>query len=132
MSQVGERSAILHNTKVQQLVAHKNRLVEIPYTATVGDTLNTLLAKNILAVPVAAPPGQWIGAGGSMIVESDKVTGAVRKQYIGMVSVLDILIHVAEEGEGDDVDCRLSATVSTIIGHSMEGLSLWTIGPHTS
>jgi CBS domain-containing protein len=100
--------------------------------ATVNDALTTLLAKNILAVPVAAPPGQWIGAGGSMILESDKVTGAVRKQYIGMVSVLDILIHIAEAEKEEDVDCRLKAPVSSIIGHSMEGLSLWSISPQTS
>jgi hypothetical protein len=123
---------VLRNTKVQQVVQHGNRLVEIPYTATVNDALNTLLAKNILAVPVAAPPGQWIGAGGSMILESDKSTGAMRKQYIGMVSVLDILIHVAEDGEGDNLEERLTAQVSSIIGHSMEGLSLWSISPHTS
>ena len=123
---------VLRNTKVQQIVQHGNRLVEIPYTATVNDALNTLLAKNILAVPVAAPPGQWIGAGGSMILESDKSTGAMRKQYIGMVSVLDILIHVSEDEEGENLADRLTAQVSSIIGHSIEGLSLWSISPHTS
>lgn len=40
-------------------------------------------------------PGQWIGEGGSMIVESDKQTGAVRKHYIGMVTMLDIVAHIA-------------------------------------
>lgn len=123
---------MLRGTTVQQIVEHNNRLVEIPYTATVNDALNTLLAKNILAVPVAAPPGQWIGAGGSMILESDKATGVVRKQYIGMVSVLDILIHIAEAESEADVDSRLRSVVSSIIGHSMEGLSLWSISPQTS
>ncbi|EFJ19242.1 hypothetical protein SELMODRAFT_233423 [Selaginella moellendorffii] len=121
---------ILHSTSVQDLVRDKGRLVEVPYTATVGDTLNVLLAKNILAVPVAAPPGHWIGAGGSMVVESDKSSGVPRKQYIGMVSVLDILIHVAEREDGS---CeRLQTAISKIIGHSLEGLSLWSIAPHTS
>jgi CBS domain-containing protein len=132
MAQVGEKVGILYNTAVQQIVEHKPRLVEVPYTATVNDALNTLLAKNILAVPVAAPPGQWIGAGGSMILESDRTTGAVRKQYIGMVSVLDILMHIAECEKAEDVDKRLIDPVSSIIGHSMEGLSLWSISPQTS
>lgn len=132
MAQVGEKAGLLRATSVAQVVEHKMRLVEIPYTATVNDALTTLLAKNILAVPVAAPPGQWIGAGGSMILESDKVTGVVRKQYIGMVSVLDILIHIADADKEEDVDSRLKAPVSSIIGHSIEGLSLWSISPQTS
>jgi hypothetical protein len=124
---------VLKLTKVQELVQHKGRLVEVPYTATVGDTLNSLLAKNILAVPVAAPPGQWVGAGGSMIMEADKSTGRMRKQYIGMVSVLDILIHVVEEEGGEeDFAGRLSSTVASVIGHSLEGLSLWTVSPNAS
>lgn len=66
-----------------------------------------------------------------MILESDKATGAVRKQYIGIVSMLDILIHIAE-AEDEDVDTRLKATVSSIIGNSTEGLGLWSISPKTS
>jgi hypothetical protein len=66
-----------------------------------------------------------------MIMEADKSTGHVRKQFIGMVSVLDILIHVVEE-EGHDFADRLSSTVASIIGHSREGLSLWTISPTAS
>jgi CBS domain-containing protein len=124
---------VLKQTKVQELVQHKGRLVEVPYTATVGDALNALLAKNILAVPVAASPGQWVGAGGSMIMEADKSTGQMRKQYIGMVSVLDILIHIVEEEGGeDDFAGRLSSTVASVIGHSLEGLSLWTVSPNAS
>ncbi|KAJ7529971.1 hypothetical protein O6H91_15G082000 [Diphasiastrum complanatum] len=125
---------VLRNATVQQLVQNKRRLIEVPCTATVGDTLNVLLANDVVAVPVAAPPGQWIGAGGSMIVESDKSTGGVRKQYIGMVSVLDVLIHVSEEDESGELDLegKLSTPVSSIIGHSIEGLSLWTISPSTS
>ncbi|KAI5071996.1 hypothetical protein GOP47_0012102 [Adiantum capillus-veneris] len=119
--------------RVQQLVAGKGRLVEVPYTASVRDTLHSMLAHNIVAVAVAAPPGHWIGAGGSMIVESDRVTGAARKQYIGIVSTLDVLFHLAELSNGAQVPTLLAGTrVSTIIGHCLEGLSLWAIAPHTS
>ncbi|KAK1317494.1 SNF1-related protein kinase regulatory subunit gamma-like PV42a [Acorus calamus] len=142
-------AASLRGRTVRDLVAEKRRLVEVPYTATLSYTMNALLANNVVAVPVAAPPGHWIGAGGSMILESDRVTGAVRKHYIGMVTMLDILSHIAEfdrggsiggggegevaasaaEEEGVDVDERMSVPVSSVIGHSLEGLSLWTFNP---
>lgn len=123
------------------MVDQKKRLVEVPYTASLAHTMNTLVANKVVAVPVAAPPGQWIGAGGSMIVESDKQTGAVRKHYIGMVTMLDIVAHIAGDdhlsgggggGDGtDDLDQKMCVPVSSIIGHSFEGLSLWTLNPNT-
>ncbi|WJX70054.1 SNF1-related protein kinase regulatory subunit gamma-like PV42a [Trifolium repens] len=129
----------LKEKKVKDLMVNKKRLVEVPYTASLAQTMNTLVANNVVAVPVAAPPGQWIGAGGSMIVESDKQTGVVRKHYIGMVTMLDIVAHIAGEDHlsgGDDVtedlDQRMSVPVSSIIGHSFEGLSLWALNPNTS
>ena len=131
-------SVRLKEKKVKDMMVGKKRLVEVPYTASLAQTMNTLVANKIVAVPVAAPPGQWIGAGGSMIVESDKQTGAVRKHYIGMVTMLDILAHIAGDDHlscGDnitqDLDQRMSDSVSSIIGHSFEGLSLWTLNPNT-
>jgi len=50
---------IIYNIEVHQLVEHKHRMVEIIFTTTVGEALNTLLVKNILAMPVASPPGIW-------------------------------------------------------------------------
>ena len=110
--------------KVKELMVDKKRLVEVPYTATLAHTMNTLVANKVVAVPVAAPPGQWIGAGGSMIVESDKQTGVVRKHYIGMVTMLDIVAHIAGDensgnldgGDGmEDLDQWMAVPVSSII-----------------
>ncbi|XP_047079158.1 SNF1-related protein kinase regulatory subunit gamma-like PV42a [Lolium rigidum] len=83
-----------------------------------------------------------------MIVESDPATGVARKHYIGMVNMLDILTHIAEAGHDDDaaavgngqaappeaidLDSRMSVPVSSVIGHSLEGLTLWTFHPNTS
>ncbi|KAL2936348.1 SNF1-related protein kinase regulatory subunit gamma-like PV42a [Bienertia sinuspersici] len=130
----------LGDRKVSEIVVEKRRLVEVPYTASLAHTMNTLVANRVVAVPVAAPPGHWIGAGGSMIMETDKKSGLVRKHYIGMVTMLDILAHLAgndvdDDGDGDpadDVDNKLSVPVSSIIGHCLEGLSLWTLNPNTS
>ncbi|MCH96029.1 SNF1-related protein kinase regulatory subunit gamma-like PV42a-like, partial [Trifolium medium] len=52
---------------------------------------------------------------------------------------LDIVAHIAGEdhlsgGDDDvteDLDQRMSVPVSSIIGHSFEGLSLWTLNPNT-
>ncbi|KAI3759633.1 hypothetical protein L6452_07586 [Arctium lappa] len=129
----------LKDKKVKELVSDKRRLVEVPYTATLAHTMNALVANQVVAVPVAAPPGHWIGAGGSMILESDKHTGAVRKHYIGMVTMLDILAHIAGDnpdggggGEDSDLEQRMSVAVSSVIGHCLESLSLWTLNPSTS
>lgn len=121
--------------KVRDLMAEKRRLVEVPYTASLAHTMNVLVANRVLAVPVAAPPGHWIGAGGSMIMESDKRTGLLRKHYIGMVTMLDILAHIAGDDDHDydlvDLDRKMAVPVSSIIGHNVEGLSLWTLNPNT-
>ncbi|KAJ0007856.1 hypothetical protein Pint_30138 [Pistacia integerrima] len=127
----------LRDKKVKDITADKRRLVEVPYTASLAHTMNTLVANKVVAVPVAAPPGHWIGAGGSMILESDKQTGAVRKHYIGMLTMLDILAHIAGDDQvnggddGSDLDKKMSVPVSSIIGHCLEGLSLWTLNPNT-
>ncbi|KAG4944968.1 hypothetical protein JHK87_040975 [Glycine soja] len=129
----------LKEKKVRDLMVDKKRLVEVPYMASLAHTMTTLVANKVVAVPVAAPPGKWIGAGGSMIVESDKQTGDVRKHYIGMVTMLDIVAHIAGDdhlGGGDDItkdlDQKMSDPVSSVIGHSFEGLTLWTLNPNTS
>ncbi|KAL5213520.1 hypothetical protein ABZP36_024367 [Zizania latifolia] len=137
---------VLRERKVGELARAKRRLVEVPYTATLAHTASALLAARVSAVAVAAPPGHWIGAGGSMILESDPTTGAVRKHYIGVVNMLDILAHIAEAGddaateaetpafpgEAVDLDRRMAVPVSSVIGHSLEGLTLWTLHPNTS
>lgn len=129
----------LGEKKVKDLIVDKRRLVEVPYTASLADTMNALMSNRIVAVPVAAPPGHWIGAGGSMIVEADKKTGVARKHYIGMVTMLDILAHIAGDVDADtgnkekeDFEKKISVPVSSIIGHCLESLSLWTLNPNTN
>lgn len=126
----------LRDKKVRDLVLTKRDLVEVPHSSTVSEAMTTLVAHRVLAVPVAAPPGHWIGAGGSMIMESDKQTGAIRKHYIGIVTMLDILAHIAGEGEEEmELDQRMAEKmadpVTAVIGHCLEGLSLWTLNPNT-
>uniref|UniRef100_M4EBI4 CBS domain-containing protein n=1 Tax=Brassica campestris TaxID=3711 RepID=M4EBI4_BRACM len=132
----GNDPSRLINITAKDLTAGNRRLVEVPYTATLSHAMNTLVANSISSLPVAAPPGHWIGAGGSMIMESDKQTGAVRKHYIGILTMLDILAHIAggEHNLSDptDLDRKMGSQVSSIIGHCLEGLSLWTLNPSTT
>ncbi|ESQ27037.1 hypothetical protein EUTSA_v10019455mg [Eutrema salsugineum] len=121
----------LMDFKVKDLTVDKRRLVQVSDNATLADALNVMV-KHVRAVPVAAAPGQWLGAGGSMIVESDKETGSAKKQYIGMVTMLDVVAHIAgNEGE-NGLDKKMAAPVSSIIGHCPEGRSLWSLNPNTS
>ncbi|KAF3954210.1 hypothetical protein CMV_020419 [Castanea mollissima] len=118
----------LRDKHVRDLMVVKRRLVEVPYTTSLAHTMNTLMANHMVAVPVVAPPGHWIRAGGSMIIESNKQIGAIWKHYIGMVTMLDILAHIAgdDQMDGGDVfnlDQKMAVPVSTIIGHCLEGLS---------
>ncbi|KAK4763967.1 hypothetical protein SAY87_013405 [Trapa incisa] len=123
----------LRDKKVRDLVITKRELVEVPHTTTISEAMTVLVSNRVLAVPVAAPPGHWIGAGGSMIMTSDKKTGAIRKHYIGMVTMLDILAHIAGEGEEElgRLDQKMAGPVTAVIGHCLEGLSLWTLNPNT-
>ncbi|KAF8103362.1 hypothetical protein N665_0188s0299 [Sinapis alba] len=130
---------------VKDLTVDKRCLIEVPDNSTLADALNAMLltrmflfpikpvANRVRAVPVAAAPGQWLGAGGSMIVESDKETGSAKKQYIGMVTMLDVVAHIAGEEElENELDKKMAAPVSSIIGHCPEGRSLWSLNPNTS
>ena len=57
----------LRDKHVRDLTVEKRRPVEVPYTVSLAHTMNALVANRVVAVP----PGHWIGAGGSMIMESD-------------------------------------------------------------
>ncbi|EOA34320.1 hypothetical protein CARUB_v10021840mg [Capsella rubella] len=120
MTTVMQSCSRLMEFKVKDLMLDKRRLVQVPDNATLADALNTM----------------WLGAGGSMIVESDKQSGSARKQYIGMVTMLDVVAHIAGEGDDSDsesgLDKKMAAPVSSIIGHCPEGLSLWSLNPNTS
>ncbi|KAJ4850999.1 hypothetical protein Tsubulata_033559, partial [Turnera subulata] len=112
--------------KVRDLMADKRRLVEVPYTASLAHTMNALVANNV-------DWGRWV---------HDLGTGVVRKHYIGMATMLDILVHIAGDdhmpggggggGGVSDLDKKMSVPVSSVIGHCLEGLSLWTLSPSKS
>lgn len=127
---------LLHSTPVQQLVQqlvqHKGPMAEIGFSAPVSDAMRVMADHNATALAVAAPPGEWTGGGGSLVVEVDAATGAPRKQYVGVVTVMDALIHVWDNRFYTDVPARLRSPVGAVLGHSVEALTPWCVSPAAS
>ncbi|GAQ78049.1 Cystathionine beta-synthase family protein [Klebsormidium nitens] len=124
--------AFLRDHKIGDLVVRKQQLIQVPYTSTVGDVINAYLTDDVLAYPITAPPNEWIGAlgGGSSVLESDPSTGLPTKQYIGVISVLDVLMHFADNA--DNIEWALEAPVEKLVGRSIEGLNLIVLRPDTT
>ncbi|CAM6094810.1 unnamed protein product [Calypogeia fissa] len=99
-------SDILETTTVGDLVAHKGRVISVPDTATITEVLSTLAVNNLTAVPVAGV-----------------------SQYIGFVSVLDVVLHIADNLGQPEKEMGLLAV--NIMGQSNESRTLWTLSPTT-
>ncbi|GJP62213.1 hypothetical protein CLOP_g19303, partial [Closterium sp. NIES-67] len=54
-------ASLLERTEIGALVSEKREIISVPDTATVLDALELMNANNIIALPVAAPPGKWLG-----------------------------------------------------------------------
>ncbi|CAI7889973.1 unnamed protein product [Closterium sp. NIES-54] len=65
-------ASLLERTEIGALVSEKREIISVPDTATVLDALELMNANGIVALPVAAPPGKWLGAGGANIVDGEK------------------------------------------------------------
>jgi hypothetical protein len=113
--------SILLRVKVSDLVATKRVLFDVPASTSIGDTLAALEIEHILSVPVFGTPGSWAGAGGAELI----ING---KQYIGIVSVLDLVSSILQNAPYFDqgsVQNALTRPVSSVIGATDESLSLW-------
>ncbi|CAA7025812.1 unnamed protein product [Microthlaspi erraticum] len=111
--------------KVKDLTVNKCPLVQVSDSATLGDALNAM--KVVFWYETGGKPSKSgaCGCGARPMVE----TGSAKKQYIGMVTMLDVVAHIAGE---DGLDKKMAAPVSSIIGHCPEGRSLWSLNPSSS
>jgi hypothetical protein len=110
--------SILLNVKVSELVATKRVLFDVPASTSIGDVLAVLEDEHILSVPVFGTPGEWTGAGGSELI----IDG---KQYIGIVSVLDLVSSILRTYfDQGSVQNALERPVSSVIGATDESLTL--------
>ncbi|CAI5962603.1 unnamed protein product [Closterium sp. NIES-64] len=105
-------ASLLERTKIGALVSKKKEIISVPDIATVLDALDLMNANGIVALPVAAPPGKWLGAGGANIVDGEK-------QYIGVVSMAWQCMWSGEHG-GERVreGAMTAALKAGVQGHS--------------
>ncbi|KAL3693039.1 hypothetical protein R1sor_006690 [Riccia sorocarpa] len=114
---------ILQTTKIGDLAMTKGRVISVPDTATVLDVIRSLTENNVTAVAVAGSANHWVGAGGTYITEG-------QSQYIGIVSILDVVLHIADNVSSPTKDIDILAV--NIIGQSDESRTLWTLSPNTT
>ncbi|KAJ3087224.1 hypothetical protein HK102_011558 [Quaeritorhiza haematococci] len=121
-------------------VGHRLRpreLVEISADSSVGEAVDLMRKYNILALAVFGQKGRWIGAG----LSTDAFTKD--KQYIGLISILDIVIYltnVSIQNDEHEVPFRGgnpvryqsldSIRVIEVVGESDESQSLWLAKPN--
>lgn len=84
--------------------------------------------NDIRSLAVYGTPGHWLGAGGSELIVNNK-------QYIGVISMLDITHYLMEErdrrlkmpGDRDKmgISVILESRIRAVIGETSESLSLW-------
>eukprot|EP00040_Diaphanoeca_grandis_P037208 m.241380 g.241380 ORF g.241380 m.241380 type:complete len:339 (+) comp33773_c2_seq1:215-1231(+) len=121
-------ASMLSSATVGDVVADKRVLVDVSCKTSVADVLALLGRFSILSVPVYGDKGGWIGSGGVDVVIGNK-------QYIGVVSVLDIVVYLLNHSQttapdSTDVDAArltkaLSQPITAVIGSTNESLTLW-------
>lgn len=99
---------------VGDIVAEKRHIIDVEASTSIGDVLNILKEQNILAIPVYGRQGSWLGSGGVDLVSN-------HKQYIGIVSIIDILIFILN-GNPENI---LNHRIVDAIGSTLESRSLW-------
>eukprot|EP00735_Rhodelphis_limneticus_P006295 TRINITY_DN18683_c0_g1::TRINITY_DN18683_c0_g1_i1::g.20388::m.20388 TRINITY_DN18683_c0_g1::TRINITY_DN18683_c0_g1_i1::g.20388 ORF type:complete len:359 (-),score=94.88,sp/Q8GXI9/PV42B_ARATH/31.66/6e-38,CBS/PF00571.23/0.055,CBS/PF00571.23/33,CBS/PF00571.23/1.5e-05,CBS/PF00571.23/7.4e-12,GTP_cyclohydro2/PF00925.15/0.063,GTP_cyclohydro2/PF00925.15/2.6e+03 TRINITY_DN18683_c0_g1_i1:231-1223(-) len=116
----------VHVVTVGEIIKKKNVLLRIHAHSSIEDALTLMGQYGILSLPVFAKAGHWSGAGG---VEVYAHNGEI--QYIGIISILDIVAHLAEQTDEKRPDA-LKAHVSGLIGKTNESLSMWAFKENTT
>ncbi len=99
---------------VGDLVHHKTEIISVEASTSLGNVLNLLKEQNILSVPIYGTKGCWLGSGGVDLVSN-------HRQYIGIVSIIDIIIFILKNDPESVLNCRIVEA----IGSTNESLSLW-------
>jgi CBS domain-containing protein len=100
-------------TKVGDIVAGKPPLLSVDSRATLSSVLEVMNASHATTVGVYGEAGHWLG---------DQLLVVGSKQYIGMVSILDVVAFLASEGS---VEARLQSPITEVIGATTETQSVW-------
>lgn len=103
---------------IGDLIINKKHLISVESSTSISLVLNLLQSENILSIAVYGIQGSWLGSGGINLISN-------HRQYIGIVSILDILIFILK-GNPETV---LNHRIVDAIGSSNESLSLWVEPP---
>jgi CBS domain-containing protein len=119
--------SVLMRFTVWNLVKDKMLLFDVAASTRIIDVLMLLKEQKLLSVPVFSTPGSWTGAGGAELIVGGK-------QYIGIVSVLDLVAFIFRNSASSSeppatqeasVHNAITRPVSAAIGCTEESLSLW-------
>ncbi|KND04278.1 uncharacterized protein SPPG_00016 [Spizellomyces punctatus DAOM BR117] len=128
--------ALLDRYTLEDVLKDKpaEKLVQVHADASALDALTLMKNHHILAVPVYGEKGRWLGAGGT-----EAFAGS--RQYIGVVSILDIVDFITTLLP-DDLGAPLPSHATTgphpdlshirvmdLIGETLESRSLWVARP---
>jgi CBS domain-containing protein len=112
---------VLLQAKIHHLIASKEALIDVSASTPIVEVLSLLEQKQILSVPVFDAPDSWVDADRAEIVVKNK-------QYIGIISVLDLVVYIfrnsSETNPSEDASV-LARPVSSAIGSTEESLSVW-------
>ena len=103
------------SVKVGDIVKDKREMFAVEAHTPVGEVLDILREENLISVGVYGAPGSWLGSGGVTLVSS-------QKQYIGVVSIVDLLSFILSGGDAEE---RITSRVVLAIGSTQESMSLW-------
>ncbi|CAM9207398.1 unnamed protein product [Ectocarpus fasciculatus] len=101
--------------KVGDVVKDSAPIRAVDCRTTVAATLDVLSEQGVTTIAVHGEVGHWLG-------EAKLVCG--KRQYIGMVSILDILSYLLKHADG--LEHHLSSRITEAIGSTTETLTVWT------
>ena len=111
---------------INEVIKHKRDLISFEYSTPISLILNNLRNENILSIPIYGTIGSWIGCGGVNLV-------ANHCQYIGIISIIDILVYLVKNllvtSENNNLETLLNHRIIDVIGSTNESLSLWVEPP---
>ncbi|KAI9340033.1 hypothetical protein DFJ73DRAFT_845799 [Zopfochytrium polystomum] len=101
-------------------------IVDVEASAPLSAALAAMRKRSVTAIAVYGNRDHWIGAG------STTVCTAAGKLYIGIISILDIILHLAAHSTESYQQVIENTRISSIVGAHSEGQSLWVGNPAES
>lgn len=120
----------LLRTSIGVFASSKAPMIEVDEGVPVREALEVMTRSGITSVPVTTRyPDRWLSVGGSLALEGDPEHP---RKIIGVVSTFDIVCALGGGDSGASTGSSLLARkISTMIGQSSEGMSLYLVDPST-